>query len=147
MLNNGGSRLATGGKRFGEFVRDKRLAKGLGLREMAKMVGVSATYMSKIERDEFQPPAEDKVRTIAEIIGSDADELLALSGRISSDLSEIIKQHPREISELLRTTMGLKVGVISSLTQRAKEAKETAGAEPRPKHNDVSIPDLKDRSG
>ena len=128
--------MAIGGKRFGEFVRDKRLAKGIGLRQMAKMVGVSATYMSKIERDEFPPPAEDKVRTIAAIIGCDADELLALSGRISSDLAEIIRQHPREISELLRTTLGLRIGVVTELTQRAKEAKETGVVEPRANHND-----------
>ena len=138
--------MAIGGKRFGEFVRDKRLAKGIGLRQMAKMVGVSATYMSKVERDEFPPPAEDKVRTIAAIIGCDADELLALSGRISSDLSEIIKQHPREISELLRTTIGLKVGVISSLTQKAKEAKETGGGEPGAIHNAPSLLNPKDGS-
>jgi transcriptional regulator with XRE-family HTH domain len=41
---------------------------------MAKMIGVSPTYLSKIERDEFPPPAEDKVRRIAAIIGCDADD-------------------------------------------------------------------------
>ena len=38
------------------------------MREMAKMIGVSPTYLSKVERDEFSPPAEDKVRAIAKII-------------------------------------------------------------------------------
>jgi hypothetical protein len=33
------------------------------------------TYLSKVERDEFPPPAEDKVRKIAEIFGCDTDEL------------------------------------------------------------------------
>jgi transcriptional regulator with XRE-family HTH domain len=31
------------------------------------MIGVSPTYLSKVERDEFAPPAEDKVRAIAQI--------------------------------------------------------------------------------
>ena len=35
------------------------------------MIGVSPTYMSKVERDEFPPPVEDKVRAIAEIIECD----------------------------------------------------------------------------
>src|SRR6266851_7706101 len=94
-------------EKFGAFIRREREGKEIGLREMAKMIGVSPTYLSKVERDEFPPPAEDKVRKIAEIIGCDADELLARAGRVSSDLSEIIKQRPRELAALLRTTKGL----------------------------------------
>ena len=55
-------------EKFGAFIRREREAKDLGLREMAKMIGVSPTYLSKCERDEFDPPAEDKVRKIAAII-------------------------------------------------------------------------------
>jgi HTH-type transcriptional regulator, competence development regulator len=77
--------MMTGMKSFGALVRHEREAKEIGLREMAKKIGVSPTYLSKIERDEFDPPAEDKVRRIAEIIGRDPDELLALAGRVSSD--------------------------------------------------------------
>ena len=92
--------------KFGKFVRREREAKNLGLRKMAKMIGVSATYLSKVERDEFAPPAEDKVTKIARIIGCDTDELLALAGRVSSDLTEIIREHPRELAHILRGTRG-----------------------------------------
>jgi hypothetical protein len=68
-------------KSFGSLLRREREAKEIGLREMAKKIGISPTYLSKVERDEFSPPAEDKVRKIAEIIGRDPDELLALAGR------------------------------------------------------------------
>ena len=40
-------------ERFGAFIRRERESKEIGLREMAKKVGVSPTYMSKVERDEF----------------------------------------------------------------------------------------------
>ncbi len=82
------------GERFGEFVRREREAKDIGLRELAKMIGVSPTYLSKVERDEFAPPAEDKVKAIAQVIGCDVDELLARAGRVASDLSDIIKRNP-----------------------------------------------------
>ena len=85
----------SGRENFGALVRREREAKEIGLREMAKMIGVSPTYLSKVERDEFSPPAEDKVKKIAKIIDCDADDLLARAGRVSSDLSDIIKQHPR----------------------------------------------------
>src|SRR5215204_3603397 len=87
---------------FGALVRREREAKEIGLREMAKMIGVSPTYLSKVERDEFAPPAEDKVKAIAKILDQDADELLALAGRVASDVTDIIKKNP-EMASFLRT--------------------------------------------
>ena len=60
-------------EKFGAFIRREREAKDIGLREMAKKIGVSPTYMSKVERDDYPPPAEDKVKAIAKIIECDAD--------------------------------------------------------------------------
>jgi transcriptional regulator with XRE-family HTH domain len=115
--------MANGPRNFGGWVRNKRIQKDIGLREMAKMVGVSPTYQSKIERNEYPPPAEDKVRKIAAIIDCDPDELLARAGRVSSDLSEIIRQHPRELAALLRTTRGLTAPAVAKLARQAQEAK------------------------
>ena len=60
--------MTSGREKFGAFIRREREAREIGLREMAKKIGVSPTYLSKIERGDFDPPAEDKVRKIAEII-------------------------------------------------------------------------------
>jgi transcriptional regulator with XRE-family HTH domain len=111
-------------EKFGAFIRRKRVSKEIGLREMAKMIGVSPTYLSKVERDEFPPPAEDKVKAIAKIIECDSDDLLARAGRVSSDISEIIKRHPVELSALLRTTKGLTARDIAQLALQAQKAKE-----------------------
>jgi len=111
------------GERFGEFVRREREAKGIGLREMAKMIGVSPTYLSKVERDEFPPPVEDKVKAIAKIINCDADEMLARAGRVSSDLSDIIKRRPIELAALLRTIKGLTAQDIARLACEVQKAK------------------------
>jgi transcriptional regulator with XRE-family HTH domain len=116
--------MVSGKEKFGEFVRRQREAKEIGLREMAKMIGVSPTYLSKIERDEFPPPAEDKVRKIAAIIGCDADELLARADRVSSDLSEIIKRRPVQVAALLRTTKGLTADDLARLARSAQKAKD-----------------------
>jgi transcriptional regulator with XRE-family HTH domain len=109
---------------FGALVRREREAREIGLREMAKMIGVSPTYLSKVERDEFAAPAEDKVRAIAGIIDRDVDELLALAGRVSADLSDIIKRQPRELAALLRTTEGLTADELMRLARQAREAKD-----------------------
>ena len=111
-------------EKFGAFIRREREAKEIGLREMAKKVGVSPTYMTKVERDEFAPPAEDKVKAIAQIIGCDVDELLERAGRVATDLSEIIKRHPVELAAVLRTTKGLTTEDIAQLARNAQKAKD-----------------------
>jgi HTH-type transcriptional regulator, competence development regulator len=80
--------------------------KEIGLREMAEKIGMSLTYLSKIERDEVPLPAEDKARKIAAIIGYNADELLALASRVASDLMDIIGERPRETADFLRAAKG-----------------------------------------
>ena len=111
------------GLKFGAFVRRKREAREIGLREMAKKIGVSPTYLSKVERNEFTPPTEDKVRAIAQIIECDPDELLAMAGRVPSDLADIIKRHPVEMSALLRTANGLSAEDLARLSREAGKAK------------------------
>lgn len=109
---------------FGSFVRREREAREIGLREMAKMIEVSPTYLSKIERDELPPPVEGKVRAIAQIIKCDPDDLLARAGRVSSDISDIIKQRPVELAALLRTTKGLRKEDLVQLAKHAKQARD-----------------------
>lgn len=109
---------------FGAFIRSKREAQEIGLREMAKMIGVSPTYLSKIERDEFTPPTEEKVLAIAKILDCDPDELLAMAGRVPSDLADIIKRRPVEISALLRTVKGLDAHDLARMTNNAGKPKE-----------------------
>jgi transcriptional regulator with XRE-family HTH domain len=111
--------MTDGREKFGAFIRGKREAKEIGLREMAKMIGVSPTYLSKVERDEFPPPAEDKVKAIAQIIECDADDLLARAGRVSSDISDIIRRRPVELTALLRTTEKLTADQITRLARQA----------------------------
>ena len=42
-------------KTFGTTIRDLREAQQISLRKFADKVGISPTYLSKIERDEFPP--------------------------------------------------------------------------------------------
>ena len=116
--------MATGREKFGAFIRREREAREIGLREMAKKIKVSPTYLSKVERDEFTPPTEEKVRAIAHILHLDSDELLALAGRMPTDLVEIIKRHPVEMSALLRTTNGLSADDIVQLAREAQKVKD-----------------------
>lgn len=106
---------------FGETIRGLREARGLGLRKFALHIGMTPTYLSKIERGEFSPPAEEKVRALAEALDQNPDELLALAGRVASDLSSIIKTQPRAMAHLLRVAQGLPESAIDDLVKRASD--------------------------
>ena len=83
---------------FGTFVREKRLDKNIGLREFAIMMDLSPAYISQMEAGICKPPMESKVIKIAEKLNINADYLLALAGKISTEnkqklLKEILEQH------------------------------------------------------
>ena len=115
---------------FGQFVRQLRTAKGITLREFARRLGVSPTYISQIEQGNFSPPAEDRVVHMAQILGQDADELLALGGRVADDLPEIIREQPRALASFLRTAKGLSAEDIQRLAQQAERIKQRRKSEP-----------------
>ena len=115
--------LVAGHQKFGAFIRHEREAQNIGLREMAKLIGVSPTYQSKVERDEFPPPAEDKVKAIAKIIGRDEDDLMARAGRVSTDILQIIKRRPVQLGALLRATEALSDDAIQRLIRQAQKLK------------------------
>ena len=111
--------MRQGEQGFGATVRQLREGKRIGLRQFARMIGVSATYLSKIERQELPAPAEDRVKEIARRLEQDPDELLALAGKVASDLNEIIRRHPREMASFLRTARGLSSQELEQLTKQA----------------------------
>jgi len=94
--------------RFGDQLRRLRLQRGIGLSKLARAIGISPTYLSKIERGELPPPAERQVVAISKILGLDEDVFLAMAGRIASDLPAIIKDHPSEYAALLRAFRNLR---------------------------------------
>ena len=111
--------MRRGEQGFGATIRELREEKRIGLRQFARTIGVSATYLSKIERSEMPPPAEDRVKEIARLLDQDPDELLALAGKVASDLTEIIRNRPREMASFLRSTSGLSGQELERLTKQA----------------------------
>lgn len=87
--------------RFGSVIRSLRGDK-YSQRELAKLVGITPTYLSKIERGEFKPPSEDVIKRMANILDINSDELLASADKIDSELIEVIKQDPTYWGRIIR---------------------------------------------
>jgi transcriptional regulator with XRE-family HTH domain len=88
---------------FGLRIRRLREERGIGLRRFATKIKVSPTYLSKIERGELPPPAEDKVIAIASELDQDPDILLAMADRVASDVCGVILRYPRELPTIIRS--------------------------------------------
>ena len=92
---------------FGSYVRDRREAlrendRAFSVRQVAARVGIEPSYLSKIERGEQPPPGEATITAIAAELGEDPDVLLALAGKVSTDLREAILKRPALFAELIR---------------------------------------------
>ena len=92
---------------FGPTLRDirerlRRDDRRYSVRQVAQRVGIEPAYLSKIERSEVAPPSEATTVRLAAELGQDPDVLLALAGKVSGDLQEIIRKRPRLFADLIR---------------------------------------------
>ena len=92
---------------FGDVVRARRERlrrqdRRYSLRQVARRIGVEPAYLSKIERGETAPPSEAATVRLAKDLGEDPDILLALAGKVSGDLQDIIRKRPRLFAALIR---------------------------------------------
>ena len=111
---------------FGETLRARRMAQvendpTFSLRKVAERVGIEPSYLSKIERGEQPPPGEQTIRRLAEELGENPDALLALAGKVSSDLLEIIRERPTVIAEHLRAMRGMSAKRVSAISRQIRD--------------------------
>jgi HTH-type transcriptional regulator, competence development regulator len=92
---------------FGQYIRQAREKmleddRTFSLRQVAARVEIEPAYLSKIERCIFPPPSQEVIVKLADVLNEDRDVMLALAGKLSSDLQNIIMQRPKLFADLLR---------------------------------------------
>jgi len=90
---------------FGELLRELRSRKGLGIKRVAPQLGITYTYLSKIETNQVRPSAE-LIDRMASYFAYDRDLLLLAADRVPPDILEILREHPEDAIEYLRATFG-----------------------------------------
>jgi transcriptional regulator with XRE-family HTH domain len=113
-------------QRFGRHVRFSRERlraedSRYSVRQLARRIDVEPAYLSKIERSEVAPPSETTTVKLAKELGQDPDVLLAMAGKISSDLAEIIRKRPKLFAELIRQ---LKSAPDTAVLQLVREVRD-----------------------
>lgn len=110
---------------FGEYVRQLReqrreVNRRYSVRQTAQRIGVEPAYLSKIERGDVSPPSEDTIRRLAADLGEDADLLLALAGKVSSDIRDIVMKRPILFAELIRGLSDVPDSELAVLVGRVR---------------------------
>ena len=92
---------------LGSYLRARREAlratdSRFSVRQVAERLGIEPSYLSKVERGIGSPPSEDTLARLAVDLGLDPDVVLALAGKVSSDLQQAIRKRPQLFAQLIR---------------------------------------------
>lgn len=94
----------TDARTLGEVLRDARVSAELTLRDLAKKLEITPSYISDIENDR-RVPSEDVLARLAAELKLTFDDLMARAGRVGDQAERYMKQNPaagvlfRRISE------------------------------------------------
>lgn len=80
---------------FGHLIWEARRKKRLSQRDLAAKVGVDYTYLSKLENNHLEP-SEKVIRSLAEHLDLNTEELIYLAGRITQHDTEALEEHSVE---------------------------------------------------
>ncbi len=113
---------------FGDYIRQRREELRAGdrrysLRRVAASIGVEPSYLSKVERGEQPPPSEETIVALARELGEDADVLLALAGKVSRDLQQIIRRRPKLFAELIRELKDMPDHAVLRVVREVRDGK------------------------
>lgn len=92
---------------FGDRLRRLRETRRLSVRRLARLVSVSPSYLSRIERSHVPPPSERTIAKIARTLMIEPDDLLASAGRIPEDVAAKLIRRPQLMGRLVRIADGL----------------------------------------
>jgi len=85
--------MANSDKTMGEVIRDARLAADLSLRDLAKKLEISPSYISDIENDR-RVPSEEVMVQLADTLKLNFNDLMARAGRVGEQAERYLKHHP-----------------------------------------------------
>jgi HTH-type transcriptional regulator, competence development regulator len=86
---------------FGKLIRQARRDREYSQRELAKLIGVNFTYLSKLENDHADyPPSNEVIQSLAIHLDLDEQELTQLAGRIDPEDAEIFRDLIKQYQEM-----------------------------------------------
>lgn len=119
-----------GRRTLGARVRQARVGEKLGLRELARRLKKTPSYLSDIENDR-RIPSEEVLRDISRELPLEFEELMTLAGRFGEEAQRYLQRSPAAAALFRRITES-KLGEedLGKLIQRAKQLGEKKSTSP-----------------
>lgn len=95
---------------LGSIIKEKRLSKGLSLRQLAKRIGKSPSWVSKVELGLDENCKEETLAKIGQELELLPDGLLCLTGRLPSRYESLLKTYPIEVIAALNRVLLITSG-------------------------------------
>ena len=105
---------------FGSYIRELRIKNTIGQRELAKKIGIAASYLNDIEKNKRTAPKTTVIKKISLILNAELNFLNDLAGNskkgLAPDIADYIEKNPNIVS-LIRAAKNnnLSVEDISQL--------------------------------
>ena len=103
--------------KIGELIREIRNEKGISLRKLAEIVGVSNVNILYIEKGKINTSLP-VLKGIANALNYNIDKLLSLANMIDDDIKAIINKRPIQITKFLRAAKNFTNDDWKILTER-----------------------------
>ena len=116
---------------FGSFIKNARVKKGIGQRELASKINVAPSYLSDIEKNKRSAPKKEFLKKISNILEIDLKLLFDLAGnsknKVAPDIEEYILENP-SIKSFIRTIIENKISFkeIQELENKLNKSKTKA---------------------
>tara|TARA_B100000902_G_scaffold396211_1_gene456638 strand:- start:126 stop:1262 length:1137 start_codon:yes stop_codon:yes gene_type:complete len=89
-------------KNFGIFIRELRIKRNIGQRELASKIGIAASYLNDIEKEKRTAPKQVVINKLSKILKVNINILNDLAGiskgNVAPDISEYIENNPKIVS-------------------------------------------------
>lgn len=90
-------------------------------RKIAARIGVSAPYVMQIENGTGSPPTEKTIVALAKDLNLDPDLVLAMGGKVSSELQAIILKRPHLFAEIILACKDMPDQAILKIVREVRD--------------------------
>jgi len=113
---------------FGQRVRQLRHQKNLTQRELAIKLGISFTYISKVENEKLHfgdYPSEKFIHKLADELDADEEELLLLADKVPAGIRKRIRERPDAFRRIAGLDDKALDKVVAGLDEKPKRRRKS----------------------
>ena len=101
--------------RFGDYIKLLRTTRAIGQRELARQIGVAASYLNDIEKNKRHAHSKKIIKKLADILEGNLEYFYDLAGKAQKkaphDVIDILKENESAV-RLLRAIKNANLGEI-----------------------------------